>query len=169
MTLVILTFILTFIGLSFVLAAPAQAICPVCTIAVGAGLGISRALGVDDTVTSVWIGGMMMSLTFWTIDWLAKKEKKIPYPKLLVPLFWYGLTFAPLLYTKVIGLTHNRILGIDKIVFGTVIGTLVFLLGRYLDGLVRKKYGKQFFQFQKVVFPVSALAIASIILYFVTS
>src|SRR3989304_8183686 len=54
----------------------AEAVCPVCTIAVGAGLGISRALGIDDAVTSVWIGGLILSMSFWFIDWIGKKRKK---------------------------------------------------------------------------------------------
>src|SRR3989344_8410054 len=50
------------------------AVCPVCTVAVGAGLGLSRALGIDDAVTSVWIGGLILSMSYWAIDWLGKKN-----------------------------------------------------------------------------------------------
>ena len=37
-------------------ALPAQAVCPVCIVAVGAGLGLSEYLGIDDTIAGVWIG-----------------------------------------------------------------------------------------------------------------
>lgn len=38
------------------LTAKAQAVCPVCTVAVGTGVGLSRWLGVDDTITGLWLG-----------------------------------------------------------------------------------------------------------------
>ncbi len=41
----------------FLGANSAQAICPICTIAVGAGVGFSRYLGIDDTIAGLWIGG----------------------------------------------------------------------------------------------------------------
>ena len=49
------------------------AICPICTLAVGAGVGLSRWLGVDDTVTGLWIGGLTVSMILWTIFWADKK------------------------------------------------------------------------------------------------
>src|SRR3990172_4136169 len=64
--------------LKLITAPSALAVCPVCTVAVGAGLGISRALGIDDTVTSVWIGGLILSMSFWLIDWLKKKKTEFP-------------------------------------------------------------------------------------------
>src|SRR3972149_11759116 len=54
----------------------AHAVCPVCTIAVGAGLGISRWLGIDDAVSGVWVGGIILSSSFWLLDWLVKKKIK---------------------------------------------------------------------------------------------
>jgi len=55
-------------------ALPAKAVCPVCTVAVGAGLGFSRYLGIDDTISGIWIGGLMVSISFWTIDWMKTKK-----------------------------------------------------------------------------------------------
>ena len=46
---------------SFAGAGKALALCPVCAIAVGAGIGVSRWLGVDDTITGVWVGGLIVS------------------------------------------------------------------------------------------------------------
>src|SRR5512137_837679 len=67
---------LFFIFFNLLFAPAVHAVCPVCTIAVGAGLGISRALGIDDAVTSIWIGGLILSMSFWAIDWMEKKEFK---------------------------------------------------------------------------------------------
>ncbi len=148
------------------------AVCPVCTIAVIGGLGISKALGIDDTVTSVWIGGLILSVSFWTIDWLNKKgflknlDKRVLSWSVII--FWYALTLIPLYFDNLIGLPYNNILGIDKIIFGTAIGSAVFLLGMWLDKKQRQKYGKQFFNYQKVVFPVSMLILASLVMFVAT-
>jgi hypothetical protein len=148
------------------------AVCPVCTIAVAGGLGISKALGIDDLVTSVWIGGLILSVSFWTIDWVNKKGffKKVN-PKTLtttIVLLWYALTLTPLYFENLIGLPYNTILGIDKILFGTTVGSTVFLLGVWLDRKQRVKYGKQFFSYQKVVFPVVLLILASLLMFVLT-
>src|SRR3989344_3021049 len=65
----------------FLLPTTAYAVCPICTVAVGAGLGLSRYFGIDDAVSSIWIGGIFLSSSFWLSDWLDKKneeEKIIP-------------------------------------------------------------------------------------------
>jgi len=156
--------------------ASASAICPVCTIAVGAGLGISRWLGIDDAVSGVWVGGIILSSSFWFIDWLEKKNfkslsfyYKFQYKKWLVTLLMYALVIIPLFTSGIIGHPFNTLLGIDKLIFGTVVGSLAFLMGMYLDKKVREIKGKQLFSFQKVAFPVGALIIASLILFFITS
>jgi len=55
-------------------SAKAFAICPVCTIAIGAGLGLSRWLGVDDVISGIWIGGLLVSTSLWTVNWLRSKK-----------------------------------------------------------------------------------------------
>lgn len=149
---------------------PVFAVCPVCTIAVGAGLGISKTLGIDDTVTSVWIGGLILSSSLWISDWLVKREKFKKYSNsYIIAILMYAIVLTPLYYSKLIGVPFNTLWGIDKILAGTAIGSGAFLLGVYLDKRARELFGKQFFPFQKVVFPVSLLLSASLILYFVTN
>ena len=150
----------------FVLPPKALAVCPICTVAVAAGLGLSRYLGIDDAVSSIWIGGLILSVSFWSIDWLTKKKINFKYRNPLVFLFWYGLTLIPLQLTGIMGHPFNTVLGIDKILFGTAVGSVFFLLGILADKKVREKRGKQLFAFQKVVFPVAALAIISLVIYF---
>lgn len=48
--------------LNFLLKAKVFAFCPVCTIAVGAGVGIAEKFGVDDTIIGLWVGGLTVSL-----------------------------------------------------------------------------------------------------------
>ena len=148
----------------------AVAVCPVCTVAVGAGLEISRLLGVDDTITSVWIGGLILSMAFWFTDWFNKRfpKSKTSGYKLLIIIIMYLLVLVPLIWTKTIGLPYNTIFGVDKIIFGTFIGSLVFIFARWSDQKVRKVKGNQLFNYQRVIFPVLSLLFASIIMYFVS-
>lgn len=146
--------------------------CPVCTIAVGAGLGISRYLGIDDLVAGVWLGGFLISFSLMSANWLYKKNffKKIKknYLNFGSFIFYFLLTFLPLHFADITGHPFNKIAGIDKLLVGSFVGTLVFLASIYLDKKLREKYKKQFFNYQKVVLPVTLLAIVSLIFYFIT-
>ena len=145
------------------------AVCPVCTVAVIAGLGISRTLGVDDTVSSVWIGGLILSSSFWLTSMLNKREWKLPYKTVVSALLFYSLVLIPLIATGTIGLKGNTYLGLDKILVGTAFGSAAFILGIGLDRLLRRtNEGKAFFQFQKVVFPVLFLAVTSLVFFILT-
>lgn len=150
----------------FLLPTTIYAVCPVCTIAVGAGLGVSRALGIDDAVTSVWIGGLIISMSFWLYDWISKKKPawhKTPY-LIIITALMFLITLLPLYFDHLIGRAYNTLYGIDKVLFGTVIGSVMFLFGVWVDKKVRQVKGKQLFNFQKVVFPVSALLLSSLFL-----
>jgi hypothetical protein len=150
--------------------------CPICTVAVGAGLGISRLLGIDDVITSIWIGGFILSASFWFINWLGKRKfmakvkdkKTISAINILSVILMYVLVLVPLKLDNSIGILSNRLWGIDKIVLGIVIGSIVFLIGVWADKKVRKVRGKQFFQYQKVAFPVASLLITSLVFWILT-
>lgn len=145
--------------------------CPVCTLTVVAGLGISRFLGIDDVVTSIWIGAFILSFTFITIDWVNKKWPKlnvISYMSYVI-LVMYLLVLVPLKLNGSIGIPKNTLWGMDKIVLGIAIGSIVFLIGIWADRKQRRVYKKQFFNFQKVVFPVLGLIIASVIFWLITN
>ena len=66
------------------MALPAKAVCPVCTVAVVAGLGLSRWLGIDDSVSGLWIGAVTVSISMWTINWLHKKKWHFKGSKIVV-------------------------------------------------------------------------------------
>ena len=144
--------------------------CPVCTVTVIAGLGISRLLGIDDLITSLWIGGFILSFSFITITWIGKKWPKLKSKYYYFPTFilMYLFVLVPLILNHTIGIIRNTIWGIDKIIFGITIGSIIFLIGVLADKYQRKKFKKIFFPFQKVVFPVLSLIIVSLIFYFIT-
>lgn len=151
----------------FTLVHPAKAVCPVCTVAVGAGLGLSRYFGIDDSLSGIWVGGLILSTALWTADWMHKHGLKIKIRVINVisVILFYTITIIPLYYSGIIGHPYNIIYGIDKLLFGTIIGSITFILGITLDKLARKKYGRQFFVYQKVVFPVVSLMIITLVLY----
>ncbi|HQK63820.1 MAG TPA: hypothetical protein PLF16_01570 [Candidatus Staskawiczbacteria bacterium] len=161
-------FLIFFLGLFLAAAGSAKAVCPVCVVAVGGGLGISRWLGVDDAISSLWIGALLAAMSFWTIDWLEKKNWKFAFYKSITWILYYALTVIPLYYYELIGHPLNKIFGIDKILFGVIMGTAVFLGGVWLnDFLKAKNGGKQYFNYQKVVVPFLSLVAASLILYLI--
>jgi hypothetical protein len=156
--------ILPFLIIFLFLAKPVQAVCPVCTVAVGSALGISRLLGIDDLVSSLWIGALILSSSLWMSDYLMKKDsyKKYANPYQISALF-YLLVIIPLYFTGTIGSPTNIFLGVDKILLGIIFGSLIFLLSIFLDKRVREIKGKQLFNYQKVIFPLALLLIVSIL------
>ncbi len=116
--------------------------CPVCAVAVGMGLGLSRWLKIDDAISGLWIGGLIISLSFV----LAKQTKR-----LLLVLVLFFSTVIPLKYLGIL---------IDRLVFGIVAGMIIFCLS-----LLFHLRLKHYFPFQKVVIPVLFLLISSLVLY----
>lgn len=167
----LITFITSFFVFLFVPLSPVYAQCPVCTVAVIAGLGLSRWLGIDDTVSGVWIAGIILASSFWLANWLEKKFKlrsKFKYLSWAVIIPMYLLVFIPLKVMGITGHPFNTLLGIDKLILGALVGSIVYPFGIWADKKVRKIKGKQLFNFQKVVFPVALLLISSLVLWIIT-
>lgn len=149
--------------------ATVEAVCPICTVAVAGGLGISRAIGIDDSVTGLWIGGLIFSSGFWLADWIKRKNWRVPAPTLSSIFLFFLLVVPPLYWTGMIGVSGNVLLGIDKIILGTAIGSALFLAGVFLDRFLRSTNGgKVYVYYQKVLIPVFLLSAASFIFYLIT-
>jgi len=141
--------------------------CPVCTIAVGTGIGLSRWLGVDDLISGLWVGSLIVSLIGMTILWLDKRNLRNNLLRLLIAFLYYFLTIGPLYWAKVIGNPCNHIWGLDRIVWGIIIGSVVFLISYVFHLWLKKKNNnKVFFPFQKVIIPVIFLIIVSLVIYY---
>lgn len=153
----------------FLLPVPVMAVCPVCTVAVGAGVGLSRWLGIDDTVTGIWIGGLIVSSSLWLTSWLKKRGVCLPGGSSIPLLAFYLLVLLPLYFSSLIGHVLNTLWGVDKLVLGTIIGSLIFTVSVWLDGYLRSRNGdKVYFYYQKVILPILFLLIFSLIFYFLT-
>ena len=147
----------------------AMAVCPVCTVAIGAGVGLSRWLGIDDTISGLWVGGLLISSSLWFSNWLRQKNINLKYQDLLSIIFFTVVGLLPLYFTNIFGHPYNIIWGMDKLLVGIVIGSLLFLLSLVIDKYLRSKNeGRVFVAFQKVILPVSLLLIGSMIFFVIT-
>lgn len=157
-----------FLTVGFLLANTAKAVCPVCVVAVGAGLGLSRWLGIDDIISGLWIGAMLVSLSVWTHEWIVKKGWGFKFSMYVIGALYYLLTFVPLFTYEILGHPLNKIFGVDKLLFGTIIGTIVFIISVWFHNFLKSKNnGKSFFPYQKVMVPVLTLIVLSLIMYII--
>ncbi len=153
----------------FIFPLVVQAICPVCTIAVCGAVGLSRWLKIDDSITGLWIGGLTISLIVWTITWLQKKNWQFLGMPIIVAVVYYLIIFLTLYFAKFLGHPANCFWGIDKLLWGIIIGSIFFTIGAYSYTYLKKKNnGKAYFPFQKVVMPIIPLLILSLVLYLLT-
>lgn len=150
----------------------AQAVCPVCVVAVGAGLGLSQYLGIDDSISGVWIGGLTAAVAAWNINWFNKKNWSFGSKSLrdiITVLAYYALIAWPLFSQDLIGNPMNKLFGVDKLALGIIIGSLVFTgMSLWYINLKKNNGGHAYFPFQKVAMPFGALIILSGVFYFLT-
>ena len=147
----------------------AWAVCPVCTVAVGAGLEGARLLGVEDVITGIWAGGLTLSISAWTANWMHSRGIK--------NVFWYVLNFV-LYYAllasiyflpvgnPVVRFNENCMWGIDQFLLGAVVGTGVFFaMQKWYQRIKAANNGHAQYPFQKVVMPFGGLVIATLIFW----
>jgi len=143
------------------------AFCPVCTVAVGAGVGLAEWLGIDDLISGLWIGAFTVSLIIWTINWLNGKNIKFKGRKILISLEYYLIIILPLWWKGIMGHPFNKFCGVDKLFFGIISGSILFSAGLMTHSYLRQKNGgKSYFKGQKIALSVIFLIIASLVLYF---
>ncbi|MDD4409761.1 MAG: hypothetical protein PHW52_03880 [Candidatus Pacebacteria bacterium] len=143
------------------------AICPICTVAVGAGIGFSRWLGVDDSITGLWIGGLTISMIVWGNSWISSRRITSKGWSILARIAYYLLVLVPLYY---VGIFDSIFLGkVDNLFIGFATGSLGFWFCSDLYYYLKERNGNRaYFPFQKVLMPIAPLIICSIIFYFLT-
>ena len=151
------------------MALPVKAVCPVCVIAVGSCVGLARWLKIDDTISGLWIGGLIVSLIAWTLSWFDKKQWRFWGREIWVVVFYFASVIIPFYYKGFIGHPLNKCGGVDKILLGMTIGSAGFLAGMIIHYFLKKHHGgRVYFPFQKVVMSLIPLAILSAVFYFIT-
>ena len=164
-------FIFTLVGSGLLGIKQALAVCPVCTVAVSAGIGLSRWLGIDDAISGLWIGGLTVSIIFWNLDWFNKKNINFRGRDIITIIAYYLLIVAPLYFTGLIGNPLNTLCAcelLDKLLLGIIVGSFGFwsVSGWYIY-LKEKNQGRAHFPFQKIIMPIGLLILLSIIFYFI--
>lgn len=157
---------LIFILLSF--SQTVFAICPLCTLVVGGGVGLSHWLGVDDTISGLWIGGLTMSLIIWTVSWLNQHNIHFKGRKILITTLYYLLIIGSLQIQGWLGHSNNQLCGIDKLLLGLIVGSIFFLAGSLTYDFIKTKRKKAHFPFEKIVLPILPLIILSFLFYWIT-
>ncbi|HLM84111.1 MAG TPA: hypothetical protein VK254_02805 [Candidatus Bathyarchaeia archaeon] len=148
-------------------AKSALAVCPVCTVAVGAGLGLAEYFGIDDSISGLWIGALIVSMSLWTINWLVRKNIRFKGRKILVFVGYYVIIILPLWLKGKIGHPYHKLCGIDKLLFGILLGSILFSAGVIFHNYIRKRNNNiSYFKGQRIAFAVAPLVIASLILYY---
>ncbi len=146
----------------------AAAVCPVCTVAVGAGLEGARLLGVDDVITGIWAGGLTLSLFFWTAGWLKRRGVQSLFWQIIVPFVVYYALLGAVYLLPNMQFGANTLWGMDKFLLGTIVGTVCFWAGaRWYVSIKRRNGGHAQFAFQKVVVPIVFLLGATLVFWFI--
>lgn len=144
-------------------ASVANPACAVCTVAIGASLEIARRMGVPDSVVGLWAGALLTLLGYWTIKFFDKKGW----------FFWGRNALLIAISVAMIGFIYLGevpytpvwfcgILYIDPVLFGALLGMVLFILVEKLyDWMKKKNGGRAHFPFEKVVLPVVVLGLVS--------
>ena len=154
-----------------VLLLPAKALanpaCVVCTVAIGASLELARKLGISDNIVGLWAGAMTALLGCWAILWFDRKNWHFAGRDFWLMFLSIGMIgfvyFGQLVYTpRIIGFLY-----IDAFLLSALTGAAVYILTEKLYALMKAKNGGHaHFPFEKVVLPVAALFICSVIMNF---
>lgn len=156
--------------LSAVIALPkiaaANPACAVCTIAVGASLGIARKLGVEDNIVALWAGAMLALVGYWAILWCNKKKWNFWGRDALMMLLSVGS--IGFMYVEQLMYMPRPILYVfymDPFLFCTIAGALLFIYTEKLYFWMKDRNGGHaHFPFEKVVLPLVVLFGASVYL-----
>ncbi|MCM1294472.1 MAG: hypothetical protein NC311_02840 [Muribaculaceae bacterium] len=147
------------------ISAFANPACPVCTIAIGAALPLTRRMGVPDIVAGIWSGAFLAILGYWIIKFFENRNWNFPGRNaIILALSVASIGFIYMGITPYNPCTYFGILKIDPVLFGAIIGATLFIVTEKLyDFMKAKNNGHAHFPFEKVVLPIVVLAMASLI------
>lgn len=141
--------------------------CPLCVAGAGVGLTLSRWVGLDDSITGLWMGAFLGAMSFWLYSSLIKKIKK-PNLIWLKPVI-YILIFASSIwsfYKFNLVLKMGRMFGLDKLTFGIIAGGIGFYLVDEVNNLLIRIKGKTLFPYQRIVTGLGSILLLSLLDYY---
>ena len=137
--------------------------CPLCVAGAGAGLSLSRVLGIDDSISGVWMAAFLGAMSFWINNSL--KKKYIPFQEFVI---YVGIFATTLLSFYRFGLIneHNGLIGnLPKLTFGMLVGGVVFYAVDKVNILIKKRKGKVLFPYQPIAFSLGSMLLLSMGIY----
>ena len=146
---------------------PALAHCPLCSAATGALVVSSRVAGVDDVITGTFLGAFTIATALWMDKIISKKWKgfNIPFRQHTISLISFALTVAALFWTGLLG-TGSILFGLERLLFGLVLGSVITIFSFQFHGVLRKwNGGKNHFPLQGVALPIFILFATNAALY----
>ena len=156
----------------FLLSAPvfgvqsAFGICPLCSVALGAGVGVTRWFGVHDVIIGIWIGGFLLALAWWLNMLVRRCQWTFIGYRILIPVLVYGTGLGSLWLTC--GFGACRLWHSNCLLLGIVLWSVLFALGDVTSCVLKKSNDNRvFFKFQKVIIPCGLLVLASFLIYLI--
>jgi len=155
----------------------AEAHCPLCTAAVGAGAAAAKYYGVDESIIGLFIGAFGISIGLWIARSIKKEYFK--YQSVAIILLSFILTVVPLLalskdviYVPVflfgsVGTMLNKVYWINKMLLGSIIGGGASIFAFGIHEHIKKKNGRVLFPYQGIAFTAAVLAVAAAALYLI--
>ncbi len=155
--------------------------CPLCTTGAAVSVGVARSYGVDDSIVGVFLGGFIGSSVLWFNKWFKKKvnfplqEPAIMFASFLmfaIPFYYAGLInnfMAVKSNPAHYSLLGMGVFGVDKLLFGMLLGTLVLWGVFKLSEAIKKKRGKVLLPYQGLVFMAVTLLCLNLFLLMLTS
>lgn len=152
----------------FIAPGTALAHCPLCVAGAAVGVSLSRYIGVDDSITGVWLAAFLGAISFWTSTWLTRKVSFKKQVKAIVKPLVYMAIFALTIwsfYKYQLVIRMSQIMGLDKLTFGMLSGGVLFYAVDALDDYLIKRNGRVFFPYQRIIVSLGSILAFSLVLY----
>ncbi|MBI4033329.1 MAG: hypothetical protein HY377_02360 [Candidatus Blackburnbacteria bacterium] len=138
-----------------------------CIAGAGFGLSLSRWIGLDDSIFGIWLAGALGASALWLDSFLVKRNigSRIPFRQQIIYLTTVGGSLWSFYRFNIVNIHAGQIAGLDKLTFGMLLGGVGFYATDALHLQLKKKYGKVFFPFQRIVLSLGSLLVLSIFIY----
>ncbi len=155
--------------------------CPLCVGGAVVGLSVARFIGVDDAITGLWMAAFLGAISFWFGTFLlrkygakiSKEVHKFVKPGIYIGIFgltiWSFYAFNAWAVSNLkfflINTHLSKIMGLDRLTFGLVLGGAIFYLVDIFDNFLIKRNGKVYFPYQRIFFSLGSILLTSIVLF----
>jgi hypothetical protein len=136
-----------------------------CPITISTGLWLSKYLGINDLTLGLWLGALILSLSYQFYLFLKKRKKIFPLGFLLILFIFWCLSFLPILNQIGWKDKSNYFCGFPRVITGSFLGMIILFLSDYLNNKFLEKYhqGKVYFPYQRVIVPLLFLIFMSFV------